>query len=204
MWQDHPNNHMDLFFSRPRTARLQPGLFLDRDGVINRRIVGGYVTAWSQFTFVRGIKRVLATLTKLDIPLIVVSNQACVGKGMLSPPDLLKITHRFVAALAKSGARIDAVYYCPHTDADNCSCRKPRPGLLERAARDWRLDLTRSVMIGDSQSDLEAARAVSCRAVLFNSTPDLLSLTDRKILCGALVAKRPSEIPGLVNRLLEK
>lgn len=203
MWQVHPNDHMDLFFSRPRTARLQPGLFLDRDGVINRRIVDGYVMAWPQFTFVRGIKRVLATLTKLDIPLIVVSNQACVGKGILSPSDLLKLTHRFVAALAKSGARIDAVYYCLHTQADNCSCRKPRPGLLEQATRDWRLDLPRSVMIGDSLSDLEAARAVSCRAVLFNSKPDLLSPADRKILCGALIANKPSEIPGLVNRLLE-
>ena len=204
MWQAHPNNHMDLFFSRPRTARLQPGLFLDRDGVINRRIVGGYVTAWSQFTFVRGIKRVLATLTKLDIPLIVVSNQACVGKGILSPSDLLKITHRFVAVLEKSGGRIDAVYYCPHTDADNCSCRKPRPGLLERAARDWRIDLTRSVMIGDSLSDLEAARAVNCNAVLLGSKPKLVTPIDFGARLGALVARKPAEIPRLVSRLLEK
>lgn len=187
----------------PRTSR-RPGIFLDRDGVINRRIVGGYITNWTEFKFVRGIKSVLAKLSKMGTPLIVLSNQAGVGKGIVMRAALECITKRFVAELAEAGARIDAVYYCPHIPSENCRCRKPKPGLLRRAATNWRLDLKRSVLIGDSLSDLEAARAVGCRAILLASRLRSLPQSQLASLAGVLVAGKLSDISGLVCRLLDQ
>jgi len=154
-----------LFSDRPK-AGTRPAILFDRDGVINERIFPGYVTQWKQFRFRDGIQETLARLSELGLPIIVLSNQAGVGKGLLSAETLSQITRQFVAELKAAGARIDAVYYCPHTLEDGCRCRKPRPGLLRQAARDWRLDLRRSILVGDSESDLETARALRCKAIL--------------------------------------
>jgi len=158
-----------LVFSRMRKRRGSPAILLDRDGVINRRIHDGYVTKWSEFKFIPGISRAIAGLSASQLPIIVVSNQAGAGKGLLTRATLIGITKRFVAALRRRGARIDAVYYCPHTALENCGCRKPQPGLLKRAAADWGLDLTRSVLVGDTLSDLAAAAAVGGRGLLLGS-----------------------------------
>jgi histidinol-phosphate phosphatase family protein len=156
-------------FGRPSSGGKRPAIFLDRDGVINERIAGGFVTAWDEFRFLPGIPQAVAALARLRLPMIVVSNQAGVSERRIRPSALQDLTGRFVGALARAGARIDAVYYCPHAPDDGCRCRKPRPGLLLEAARDWRLDLGRSVLIGDSARDLEAARAAGCRSVLLKA-----------------------------------
>jgi D-glycero-D-manno-heptose 1,7-bisphosphate phosphatase len=158
-----------LFFSPPDHSSTQPAVFVDRDGVINEKIAGGYVTGWRSFRFIPGITEALQALSSLGLPVIVVSNQAGVGKGLMGRRALGQVTRRFVTTLRKEGARIDAVYYCPHAPDAGCNCRKPRPGLLEQAAEDWGVDLSRSVLIGDSQSDLEAAAAAGCRAVIFTA-----------------------------------
>lgn len=158
-----------LFLSDPGVSSASHALLFDRDGVINERIFGAYVTKWSEFKFINGIAEVLASLSALGLPMIIVSNQAGVGKGLVSENSLKEITHHFVADLAARGARIDAVYYCPHRPDDRCVCRKPAPGLLTRAAADWSLDLRSSVLIGDSESDLAAAKAVQCPSILFSS-----------------------------------
>jgi D-glycero-D-manno-heptose 1,7-bisphosphate phosphatase len=153
-------------FSQPQARAPRPALFLDRDGVINRRIAGSYVTRWNEFEFLPGIVEALAALSEAGAyPIIVVSNQAGVGKGLISRPGLAGITSSFVDSLRRAGVPIDAVYYCPHTVEQRCDCRKPRPGLLTRAAAEWNLDLRRSVLVGDSLSDIAAASAACCRAV---------------------------------------
>jgi histidinol-phosphate phosphatase family protein len=160
------NGILRFLFSEPSSGDSSPAIFLDRDGVINKQIFGGYVTEWSQFEFVDGIKRTLAELTALRVPIIVISNQAGIGKGLLSVETLAEITRRFVSELQAEGARVDAVYYCPHVPEARCSCRKPRPNLLWQASRDWRINLPQSVLVGDSESDLQAARVAHCRAIL--------------------------------------
>lgn len=192
-----------ILTTRPTTG-TRPAIFLDRDGVINHRIVGGYVTNWRQFKFIPRIKTALARLSKLGVPLIVVSNQAGVVKGLVTRRALRDITERFVAALAKAGARIDAVYYCPHTPEAHCPCRKPRPGLLKQAARDWRLSLKSSVLIGDSLSDLEAARAVHCPAIFLASRHQALDFPDRAAWSPVTLARSSSQLPRMVCRLLRK
>lgn len=166
-------------FAEPPRDGLRPAIFFDRDGVINEQILGDYVTCWDEFRFLPGIAQVLAELARLPVPIIVISNQAGIGKGLMSAADLSAITHRFVAELAQTGARIDAAYYCPHITEQGCPCRKPKDELLRRAARDWRLDLTQSVFIGDSERDAVAARSAGCRPILLegaHAIPDIPTL----------------------------
>lgn len=193
---------MRFIFRNPRRQETRPGIFLDRDGIINRRVAGGYVSSWRQFEFISGIKTVLLTLSRIGHPLIVVSNQAGVGKGLTSRFNLEEITRRFVSALQGNRVQIDAVYYCTHTPRQRCSCRKPRPGLLERAARDLFVSLDQSVMVGDSLTDVEAARAAGCSAVWVAST-QTVAIPPHLAIWGRLkVVRDVSGIPTAVNTLL--
>jgi histidinol-phosphate phosphatase family protein len=160
------------FVARPPAAS-RCAIVLDRDGVINRRVIGGYVTQWSEFRFLFGALAGLVSIAERPEAIIVASNQAAVGKGLMSVNALGEITDRFVSTVQRAGGRIDAVYYCPHTPADECACRKPRPGLLLEAQRDWRLDLGRSVFLGDSETDMAAGRAAGCEVML---APEATSL----------------------------
>jgi D-sedoheptulose 7-phosphate isomerase len=197
--------HLRFVFSDPPMTGIQRGILIDRDGVINERIVDGYVTEWEHFQFRDGIKRAMASLAELDCPIIVVSNQAGVGKRLISPLALQEITNRFVTTLKESGARVDAVYYCPHTADQNCSCRKPRTGLLEAAARDWKLDLTRSVLIGDSESDLQAARTSNCRAMLVSSHHSDSGRVEvnKHLELGVIIVRDTSQLAMTVRNLLQ-
>jgi D-glycero-D-manno-heptose 1,7-bisphosphate phosphatase len=158
-----------LRFTFSEMAGGGPAIFLDRDGVINQQITGTYVTQWSEFRFMPGIAEVLAEISQLPFPVIVLSNQAGVGKGVISAVELSSMTSRFVRELADAGGRVDAVYYCPHRPEQACPCRKPKPGLLHRAAQDWGLDLARCVFVGDSTTDAQAARTAGCRMLLLDN-----------------------------------
>jgi D-glycero-D-manno-heptose 1,7-bisphosphate phosphatase len=146
-----------------------PAIFIDRDGVINRRRNGDYVLDWSQFLFIPGIHDALKQLSSLGLPMIVISNQAAVGKGLLNQAVLEEITARMNEALLADGTSLAAAYYCPHRIEDDCPCRKPKPALLQAAADDFKIDLSRSIFIGDSETDVQAARAAGCTPVLFGS-----------------------------------
>jgi histidinol-phosphate phosphatase family protein len=108
----------------------QGTVLLDRDGVINRRIVKGYVKRWKDFAFLPGVLSALRMLRENGYQVLVVSNQSCVGRGLLSWEELQAITRRMQLEVALAGGAIEKVYYCHHAPGDDCSCRKPRPGLL--------------------------------------------------------------------------
>jgi D-glycero-D-manno-heptose 1,7-bisphosphate phosphatase len=143
-----------------------PAIFIDRDGVINCRRPGNYVLDWSQFIFLPGIRAALKQLSSLGLPMIVISNQAAVGKGLLDPAGLEEITARMNEELVADGTSLAAAYYCPHRIEDDCPCRKPKPALLLSAAADFNIDLSRSIFIGDSETDVQAARAAGCAPLL--------------------------------------
>jgi len=142
---------------------------LDRDGVINRRVPDGYVTSWEQFRFLPRSIDAIARLAKAGFRAIVISNQACVGKSLLTPEDLEVITARFLAEVERCGGRIEAVYYCPHREEDGCECRKPRPGLIVRAQKEHGFRFSDTYLIGDSERDLLAARNAGCSAIMIQS-----------------------------------
>ncbi|MBO0689945.1 MAG: HAD-IIIA family hydrolase [Candidatus Dormibacteraeota bacterium] len=139
-------------------------VFLDRDGVINRRR-SGHVTCWSDFSFMPGALRALRLLAAAGAHVVVVTNQSAVGRGLLTAEGLAAIHARMARVAARAGGEIAAVYACPHTPEAGCGCRKPGIGLLSRAAGDRGIDLRGSVLIGDSPSDVEAARAAGCRPI---------------------------------------
>jgi D-glycero-D-manno-heptose 1,7-bisphosphate phosphatase len=157
-------------FSEDRLRLPGPAIFLDRDGVINCRKPASYVLHWSEFLFIPGIPAALQQLATLHLPMIVISNQACVGKGLLDSAGLQEITVRMHHNLADIGAFVAAVYYCIHRSDENCACRKPKPGLLQNAAEDYNIDLKQSIFIGDSDTDIRAGLAAGCKPILFGTT----------------------------------
>lgn len=138
--------------------------FLDRDGVINEKMPDGqYVTCWEEMKFLPGAAVSMAALRNAGFRLIVVTNQRCVAKGLITREGLEAIHVRMCDRFAAVGACIDAVYYCPHDYAAACACRKPAPGLLLHAAKEHDLDLASSWMIGDSDVDVAAGKNAGCR-----------------------------------------
>jgi histidinol-phosphate phosphatase family protein len=158
-----------IIFSEIKNGAKTPAIFIDRDGVINERRPGDYVLNWSQFKFMPGIRLALKQLASLHLPMIVISNQAAIAKGLLDQAGLEAITAQMNQALLADGTKLTAAYFCPHKSADNCLCRKPKPALLLSAAEDFNIDLSRSIFIGDSESDVLAARAAGCRPVMSGS-----------------------------------
>jgi D-glycero-D-manno-heptose 1,7-bisphosphate phosphatase len=143
---------------------MNKAVFLDRDGVINRKAPGnGYITRWEDVEFLPGVARAIGLLNRAGFRVIVVSNQRCVAKGLVTLPELDEIHRRMREVLASQQAVVDAVYYCPHELEPPCPCRKPRPGLLLNAAREHAIVLAESWMIGDSEGDVEAGRNAGCR-----------------------------------------
>ena len=143
----------------------RPAIFLDRDGVIieNR---DDYVKSWGEVRFVAGAFAALQRLSRSGHALVIVTNQSAVGRGIISLEQAIAINREVVARIAEHGGRIDAVYLCPHHPTDGCICRKPQPGMLRRAGQELGLDLSRSYLIGDAASDLEAARAAGVQGIL--------------------------------------
>jgi len=142
---------------------MRRSAFLDRDGVINQSPAEGeYVTRWEAMHILPGVAEAIALLNQSDFRVIVVSNQRCVAKKLITAADLESMHRRMCASLAAAGAIIDAVYYCPHEMHSVCSCRKPAPGMLLTAAREHDLDLAASWMIGDSEIDIDAGTSAGC------------------------------------------
>ncbi|MCS7162280.1 MAG: HAD-IIIA family hydrolase [Bacteroidia bacterium] len=136
-------------------------LFLDRDGVLNKeKPGGGYITSWEEFVFIEGVLEALRVLARIFGRIVVVTNQRGVGKGYVSEAALRLIHTRLQAAVAAAGGRIDAIYAC--TDAaEDAPCRKPNPGLALQAKQDFpEIEFHRSVMVGNSRSDMEFGRAL--------------------------------------------
>ena len=141
-------------------------LFLDRDGVINRKIEGDYVRTWNQFDFLPHSKNGLKKLCSLFKRLIVVTNQRVIGKKIISIETLNEIHVRMLKELEGEGVRIDAIYSCPHDITDHCSCRKPEIGLFLKAKQDFPdIDFQKSIFLGDSPSDWEVAKKVGAVAI---------------------------------------
>jgi D-glycero-D-manno-heptose 1,7-bisphosphate phosphatase len=142
---------------------MKKAAFLDRDGVINRKAPEGqYVTRWEEMQFLPGACEAIRLLNNAGFFVVIVSNQRCVAKGLVTSDELDSMHARMRCEFAAAGATIDAIYYCPHEIDPPCSCRKPRPGLLLDAARRHAVDLAASWMIGDSERDVEAGRTAGC------------------------------------------
>lgn len=169
---------------------MTKAVFLDRDGVINKKPPeGDYVTCWEDFKFLPRVDEAIAQLNRAGFYVIVVTNQRCIAKGLMTVAQLETIHQRMSESLAERGARIDAIYYCPHEMKPICRCRKPAPGMFVDAARDYGIELPASWMIGDSDIDIEAGKNAGCKtAHLLDETGEDADTDQSGRNSGALVA----------------
>jgi len=145
-------------------------LFLDRDGVINERIPGGYISHWADFRFCRKAIEALQILQQHFDYLFIVTNQQGIGKGLMSVQQLEQLHEKMLAVLQEAGVSIDAVYFCGALKAANDNCRKPNPTMGLQARQDFpAIDFQQSVMVGDSISDLQFGRNLSMHTVLITT-----------------------------------
>lgn len=135
-----------------------PTAFLDRDGTINRDRAGQYITSPAQLKIYAGAPGAIKLLAAKGYRIVVLTNQSGVSRGYMSLAAAKAINLKLVRDLRRAGARVDAVYFCPHGPDEGCACRKPAPGLIKEAVKDSPADLPRSFMAGDKKSDLLLAR----------------------------------------------
>ncbi len=146
-------------------------LFLDRDGVLNRKIDHDYVRNRDQFEWLPGVQEALVKAAAVFGRIIIVTNQRGVGRGLMSAEALHEIHAYVIATVSALGGRIDAIYFCSDVSDEGSTHRKPQPGMAYDAQRDFpEIDLTKSVMVGDSGSDMEFGKRAGMFTVLVGST----------------------------------
>jgi D-glycero-D-manno-heptose 1,7-bisphosphate phosphatase len=148
-------------------------VFLDRDGVINRKMPEGrYVTSWHEIEFLSGVVEAIRRLNEAGVRVLVVSNQRCIALGICTRAEVDRIHKKMLESLRDQGARIDQVYLCEH-DRGVCDCRKPRTGLFLQALADFpQIEAATSVMIGDSFSDIEFGHRAGMRTIFIEGDPE--------------------------------
>jgi D-glycero-D-manno-heptose 1,7-bisphosphate phosphatase len=146
--------------------------FIDRDGTINvQPPEHEYLGGVRDLEILPGAMEGMNALADCGFALVIASNQRGVGRGLISMDDVNAIDAEIRRLAAKAGAEIAGSYYCPHLNDDDCDCRKPKPGLLLRAAEEMALDLAASWMVGDSATDIQAGVAAGCRTAYLGSDP---------------------------------
>jgi D-glycero-D-manno-heptose 1,7-bisphosphate phosphatase len=176
-------------------------VFLDRDGVINRKLPEGqYVTAWQHFELLPGVAEAIARLNQADLRVLVVTNQRGIALGLYGPSDVDHIHIQLNELLAQSGAHIDGFYFCPH-DKRECNCRKPLPGLFNQAQKDF-LDIQpeTSLIIGDSLSDIEFGKNLGLKTIFIEGNNEHQKPGGQK--AKELADETYTSLPEAVNHLL--
>jgi D-glycero-D-manno-heptose 1,7-bisphosphate phosphatase len=140
-------------------------IILDRDGVINHDS-DLYIKSPDEWKAIPGSLDAIARLTQWGYRVVVATNQSGIGRGLFEMDTLNAIHDKMIKAVAQAGGRIDAVFFCPHTNADKCGCRKPKPGMLEEIATRYNAELEGVPAIGDSLRDLQAAEAMGAQPML--------------------------------------
>lgn len=147
---------------------MSRAVFLDRDGVINRER-HDYVKTLDELEIFPNVVECIKLLKNAEFHVIVITNQSAINRGLTSHQNVEDIHSTIQKYLRQHGTSIDSFYYCPHRPDENCTCRKPKSGLLLKAASEFNIDLSSSWMIGDSDSDIEAAESIGCKGLKLGS-----------------------------------
>lgn len=144
-------------------------VFLDRDGTIARD--AHYCSRLEDFHILPTVSEAITLLNQESFKVVVVTNQSGIARGYFNEDILSKIHQKMEQELANGGAKIDAIYYCPHHPNESCDCRKPKTGLYLQAARDLDINLKYSYVVGDMPMDIDAGRALGCKTVMVTTGP---------------------------------
>ncbi len=147
-----------------KPAKSAPAVFLDRDGTINREVL--YLHDPDMFELLPNAAEGIKQFQNMGYRIIVITNQPGIGMGYYSKHDFFAVNRRMLSQLSKTGILVDKIYFCPHSKAERCECRKPGLALIERARDELNLDLTRSIMIGDRTGDMETGRRAGMKTIL--------------------------------------
>ena len=150
-------------------------IFLDRDGVINEE-KKDYVKNLKEFKIIDGSLQAIKLLKNNNFRVIIITNQSAINRGLLSVEKLNEIHDFLKNKLLDLDITLDGIYFCPHTPNENCMCRKPKPGLLQQAISELDINVKDSLMIGDSQTDIDAANSIGCKSILLNKNQNLLQV----------------------------
>lgn len=144
-------------------------VFLDRDGVINKDS-SDYIKTVSEFEFIPKSPEAIALLCKHDFKIIIITNQSIIGRKTADPSTLNAIFKKMTDGVKKAGGHITDIFFCPHLPKENCLCRKPSPGLIQQAILKHRIDLSKTIMVGDSVKDIECALNAGCKTTVLVKT----------------------------------
>ena len=144
-------------------------VFIDRDGTMAKDV--HYCSRPEDFELFPNTPRAIRLLNQHGFKVIVITNQSGIARGYFTEEMLAKIHEKLKAELAKQGAFVDAIYYCPHHPDDNCDCRKPKPKLALHAVKDFDIDLKRSFVLGDLRMDVDMGKTIGCKTILIGDTP---------------------------------
>ncbi len=155
-------------------------VFLDRDGVINENRPD-HVKSWAEFHFLPGALTALRMLTNAGFRIFIITNQAAVGRGLMSVAELEQIHARMRAIAHHHGAQISDIRYCPHTPEERCGCRKPQPGMLQELAAAHNINCHQAYLVGDALSDIAAGQRMGCQTVLVKTGRGASELTKPEV-----------------------
>ena len=155
-------------------------VFLDRDGTIARDVP--YCSRPEDLELLPGVGEAIRLLNEHGFMVVIITNQSGIARGYFTEEMLERIHQKLKNDLAKSGAHVDAIYYCPHHPNDDCNCRKPKPGLALQAAEEHHIDLTRSFFIGDLLQDIEAGHLAGGKTVLVSPTETSETLLQGEVM----------------------
>lgn len=142
-------------------------IFLDRDGVISIFTPNDWIKTWEEFKFIPGAVKGLKKLFDSGYRIVIISNQAGVGKGVFTKQSLDRLTEKMLEALKKHGVGIEKIYYCLHTPEENCGCRKPKPGSFFKAQTELGgIDLENAFFVGDTEIDIQAGKSAGTKTIL--------------------------------------
>lgn len=144
-------------------------VFLDRDGTIARDV--HYCQRPEDFELLPHVAEAISFLNKRGFKIVVITNQSGIARGYFTEETLAQIHKKMVGELAKYGAKLDGVYYCPHHPDEGCSCRKPKTALFHKAAKDFNIAFSLSYVVGDMQMDIDAGKTLGCKTVLVTTGP---------------------------------
>ena len=176
---------------RKKLSNLQKAIFLDRDGTINKYV--GFLRSIDDFELLPNVAKAIKRINQSEYLCIVVTNQPVIARGELTTSELNEIHNKMETLLGNEGAYIDALYYCPHHPHSGfagevaelkyeCDCRKPKPGMLIKASKEYNIDLGKSWMVGDSENDILTGKNAGCRTVLTGKEQYGQDLTSNDLL----------------------
>lgn len=161
----------EKFFKQKKT------IFLDRDGVLNQKAPKAqYVKNWDEWHWLPGAIEAISLLNKKNYQVLIITNQAGIGRNEMSDGDLESLHNRMFQDIEQAGGKIEKIYHCPHDWEEGCVCRKPRPGLLFQAQKEYDLDLSQIYFIGDDERDAQAAESAGCKSILVDKDKNLLNI----------------------------